>query len=259
MRIASGMTIIRNGRLVDGTGAAAVERGAVVVSDGWIVFAGPESCMPAAPPDARSLDARGGTVLPGLVEAHFHPTYFDVVALEDLDIKYPVEYVTLLAAANARAGAGVRLHGGSQRRQSVQYRRLAEEGDRQRPDARSAVGGQRTRNLRRRRIDGLESRLSQDRHGRARVAGQRSRRGPRRGSQAGERWRRVGKDLSHGRCRSAGRERPSHAVHDVRRNAGGGPDGPQPRTQSDRPLPGDGRNQERFAGRLRHDRAWHVS
>jgi len=40
--------------------------------------------------------------MPGLVEAHFHPTYFDVVALQDLDIKYPVEYVTLLAAANAK-------------------------------------------------------------------------------------------------------------------------------------------------------------
>ena len=40
--------------------------------------------------------------MPGLVEAHFHATYFNVEALEDLDIKYPVEYVTLLAAANAR-------------------------------------------------------------------------------------------------------------------------------------------------------------
>jgi hypothetical protein len=33
--------------------------------------------------------------MPGLVEAHFHPTYFNVAVLEDLDIKYPVEYVTL--------------------------------------------------------------------------------------------------------------------------------------------------------------------
>ena len=40
--------------------------------------------------------------MPGLVEAHFHPTYFNVSALEDLDIKYPVEYVTLLAASNAK-------------------------------------------------------------------------------------------------------------------------------------------------------------
>src|SRR5436305_13250642 len=40
--------------------------------------------------------------MPGLVESHFHPTYFNVAELQDLDIKYPVEYVTLLAAANAR-------------------------------------------------------------------------------------------------------------------------------------------------------------
>ena len=40
--------------------------------------------------------------MPGLVEAHFHPTYFNVAELADLDIKYPVEYVTLLAAANAK-------------------------------------------------------------------------------------------------------------------------------------------------------------
>src|SRR5258705_1243860 len=40
--------------------------------------------------------------MPGLVEAHFHATYFNVAELADLDIKYPVEYVTLLAAANAK-------------------------------------------------------------------------------------------------------------------------------------------------------------
>src|SRR5262249_22702669 len=39
---------------------------------------------------------------PGLVEAHFHATYFNVAALEDLDIKYPVEYVSLLSAVNAK-------------------------------------------------------------------------------------------------------------------------------------------------------------
>src|SRR5918998_2385529 len=48
------------------------------------------------------IDAHGGTILPGLVEAHFHPTYLNVAELADLDIKYPVEYVTILAACNAR-------------------------------------------------------------------------------------------------------------------------------------------------------------
>ncbi|MFM8703571.1 MAG: amidohydrolase family protein, partial [Planctomycetia bacterium] len=48
------------------------------------------------------IDARGGTILPGLVEAHFHATYFNVEKLEDLDIKYPVEYVSILASVNCR-------------------------------------------------------------------------------------------------------------------------------------------------------------
>jgi imidazolonepropionase-like amidohydrolase len=48
------------------------------------------------------IDGMGGTLLPGLVEAHFHATYFNISALEDLDIKYPVEYVSMLSSVNAR-------------------------------------------------------------------------------------------------------------------------------------------------------------
>ena len=95
-------TIISNGQLVDGTGRAAVLDAAVVIDKGRIAWAGPAARAPRVPADALRIDARGGTILPGLVEAHFHATYFDVAALEDLDIKYPVEYVTLLAAHNAK-------------------------------------------------------------------------------------------------------------------------------------------------------------
>jgi imidazolonepropionase-like amidohydrolase len=102
MKTADGTTLIVNGRLVDGTGAPPVPDAAVVVKDGKIAYAGPTRGAPEVPPDARRIDARGGTILPGLVEAHFHPTYFNVAELADLDIKYPVEYVTILAACNAR-------------------------------------------------------------------------------------------------------------------------------------------------------------
>ena len=102
MQIASGTTIISNGQLVDGNGGAPVPDAAVVIHDGRIAYAGPAGRAPQVAPDARRIDARGGTIMPGLVEAHFHATYFNVEALEDLDIKYPVEYVTLLAANNAR-------------------------------------------------------------------------------------------------------------------------------------------------------------
>lgn len=102
MRPAQGATLVTNGRLVDGTGKPPVLDAAVQIEDGRIVYAGPANAAPARPQSAAVIDARGGTILPGLVEAHFHPTYFNVAAIEDLDIKYPVEYVTLLAAVNAK-------------------------------------------------------------------------------------------------------------------------------------------------------------
>ena len=102
MRTAQGTLVIGNGQLIDGTGAAPVRGAALVIRDGRIDYAGPAAGAPPALPDAQRLDARGGTIMPGLIEAHYHPTYFNVAALEDLDIKYPVEYVTLLAAVNAR-------------------------------------------------------------------------------------------------------------------------------------------------------------
>jgi imidazolonepropionase-like amidohydrolase len=102
MKTASGATLIKNGQLIDGRGGPPVADAAVLIQDGKIAFAGPVGKTPATPPDADVIDARGGTIMPGLVEAHFHATYFNVAALEDLDIKYPVEYVTLLASANAR-------------------------------------------------------------------------------------------------------------------------------------------------------------
>jgi imidazolonepropionase-like amidohydrolase len=102
MKTAEGSLLIANGRLVDGSGSPAVADGAVAVKDGKIVYAGPAKGAPSVPVDARRIDARGGTIMPGLVEAHFHATYFNVAELADLDVKYPVEFVTILAACNAK-------------------------------------------------------------------------------------------------------------------------------------------------------------
>ena len=101
MKQANGVTLISNGQIVDGTGAAPIPNGCVMLQDGVITYVGPTAGAPDAQ-DAAQIDACGGTIMPGLVEAHFHPTYFNVAALEDLDIKYPVEYVSLLAAKNAQ-------------------------------------------------------------------------------------------------------------------------------------------------------------
>lgn len=102
MKLGQGALVITNGQIVDGTGTAAIPSGALLVKDGRIAYVGPAAGMPPVPPGTPSIDAKGGTILPGLVEAHFHATYFNIAALEDLDIKYPVEYVSLLTSVNAR-------------------------------------------------------------------------------------------------------------------------------------------------------------
>lgn len=102
MRTAQGELLIEKGRVIDGTGRPAIDDGAVWLQEGRIAYVGPRAGLPVEAKASRALDASGGTILPGLVEAHYHPTYFNVSELADLDIKYPVEYVTLLAAANAR-------------------------------------------------------------------------------------------------------------------------------------------------------------
>lgn len=128
---ATGTTVIQNGQLIDGTGSPPLPDGVVLVQDGKIAYAGPSSSAPAVPPATPRIDARGGSILPGLVEAHFHPTYFNVSELADLDIKYPVEYVTLLAAANCRlaleCGYTAARSGGSLHNIDVWLKRAIEE------------------------------------------------------------------------------------------------------------------------------------
>ena len=102
MKTGNGAVVIRNGQIIDGTGSAAVANGMVVITDGRIDYVGASENAPVVPAGAEVIDAHGGTIMPGLVEAHFHGTYFNIRALEDLDIKYPVEYVSLLAAVNCR-------------------------------------------------------------------------------------------------------------------------------------------------------------
>lgn len=102
MKMGQGKLVVTNGNLIDGTGKPAIADGALLIQDGRIAYVGPAAEMPTVGPDTCTIDARGGTILPGLVEAHFHATYFNIAALEDLDIKYPVEYVSLLSSVNAR-------------------------------------------------------------------------------------------------------------------------------------------------------------
>lgn len=63
-------TVLR-GRLIDGTGAAPVEDGVVVIQGERIACAGAAAAC-RVPAGARVIDAEGGTILPGLIDLHAH-------------------------------------------------------------------------------------------------------------------------------------------------------------------------------------------
>lgn len=67
-------TAILGGPLVDGLGGDPIARGAVVIEDGRVLAAGPETAV-TVPREAKVIDAAGGTILPGIIDCHVHCTY----------------------------------------------------------------------------------------------------------------------------------------------------------------------------------------
>lgn len=65
-------TFFVNGRLVDGTGAAAIEDASVVVEGSRIAYAGAASGAPQPGDDDRVVDVQGKTLMPGLFNVHVH-------------------------------------------------------------------------------------------------------------------------------------------------------------------------------------------
>ncbi len=92
-------TLISNGTLIDGCGGPPIPDGAVLVEAGRIVAAGTRATV-AARPDATPIDARGGWILPGLIDTHVH------VMLEGVDIptmlSTPFSYNFYKAVAHMR-------------------------------------------------------------------------------------------------------------------------------------------------------------
>jgi imidazolonepropionase-like amidohydrolase len=75
--------VLDNVRLVDGTGAAAVERARIVIYGDRIDRIGPAATIPL-PENAETIDLSGFTVIPGLIDLHFHIENEPKLALRQL-------------------------------------------------------------------------------------------------------------------------------------------------------------------------------
>jgi hypothetical protein len=88
--------------VVDGYGGEPVENAAVKVEGNLITAVGRTEDFGENPNgNMRVVDLGGKTLMPGLIEGHFHISFWGVSELPDLDLKLPAERTTVYAVKNA--------------------------------------------------------------------------------------------------------------------------------------------------------------
>jgi imidazolonepropionase-like amidohydrolase len=99
----SGTLVLKAARVIDGTGAAPIQNGVVVVTDDRIVAVGAAGSV-ATPAGARTIDLGNATLLPGFIDAHTHvigrtlgDPAGDDAAVRDVD-----SFAAILGVANVR-------------------------------------------------------------------------------------------------------------------------------------------------------------
>lgn len=93
-------TVIENGHVIDGTGAAPWI-GSVLIRDGVIAATG-KAADEKASPGARRIDATGQTVMPGLIDAHCHLAFDDAASNNEIFHQRRNALSALVASYNAR-------------------------------------------------------------------------------------------------------------------------------------------------------------
>jgi len=99
----TGTVVLKAARVIDGTGAAPIQNGVVVVTDDKIVAVGAAGSV-SVPAGARTVDLGNATLMPGFIDAHTHvigrtlgDPSGDDAAVRDVD-----SFGAILATVNAR-------------------------------------------------------------------------------------------------------------------------------------------------------------
>lgn len=92
---------IRNGALIDGTGAGPVPGTDVILVGDSIVAVGPTGTVDElVPAGATVIDASGASILPGLIDAHCHVTFDDVQSNDELFFHRPAATAAMVTLFN---------------------------------------------------------------------------------------------------------------------------------------------------------------
>src|SRR3982751_1162663 len=70
-RKGSGMVVLKAAQIIDGTGAAPIRDGAILITDDKISAIGPFAAM-TFPAGTRVIDLGDATLMPGFIDSHTH-------------------------------------------------------------------------------------------------------------------------------------------------------------------------------------------
>src|SRR5262245_2491628 len=100
----TGTVVLKAARVIDGSGAAPIQNGVVVVTNDRIVAVGRDGSV-SVPSGARTVDLGNATLLPGFIDAHTHvigrtlgDPAGDDAAVRDID-----SFGAILAVGNVRS------------------------------------------------------------------------------------------------------------------------------------------------------------
>ncbi len=100
-------TLVRNGTLIDGTGAAPVPDAVVLVKDNRIEAVGRRERIRLPGSAFTEIDAGGGTVLPGFIDTHVHLMLEGVNIARDMITPFSMRFYNAVAYMRHTLDAGI--------------------------------------------------------------------------------------------------------------------------------------------------------
>lgn len=99
--------LIRNGTLIDGTGKPPQPEAAVLIENNRIKAVHPARSIPLPDGEIHTIDAQGGTILPGLIDTHVHLTLEGVNIARDMVMPFSMRFFSAVGYCRRTLEAGL--------------------------------------------------------------------------------------------------------------------------------------------------------
>jgi imidazolonepropionase-like amidohydrolase len=101
------LSVIENGTVIDGDGGAPLPDGAVLIEDSHIREVGPASAIRLPDRNITRIDAGGGFILPGFIDAHVHMWHYDFDIMREVTDPLSLNFFRAIGNMRRTIEAGV--------------------------------------------------------------------------------------------------------------------------------------------------------